>query len=201
MGVCGFFLSWLLYVVSFPSWAECLISVFQMMPFFVMGIHYRKWHENKKNNFSLNMKLFFLFLFAYCIGLYIDQKLLPYPRIGAFYGCRSYWTYMTLGMFGIAMMISLVTYWPDWSWLRYIGRNSLVFYFLNGFVYTVTIRFLMHYSLPYMLLIPTMLILAVVILAILAYLIKTNIPLIIGDKIAWNKLVARFGLHMQKTVQ
>ncbi len=200
MGLCGFILGWIVFVIPCPGWTECLTAVFRMMPFFVLGINYRRWHDARQSNTCMDMTVFFGSLISYFICWYVDQCLLSYPRIGTFYGCKSYWTYMLLGFWGIVMLISCLKYWPNWSFLRYIGRNSLVFYFLNGLAYTVLIRFLSRYSLPKMILVPTMLILATVILSFISYLIRRYLPLLIGDKTAWDKCLAGIGLASVKSI-
>ena len=210
MGTFVFALGWLVHVIPCPEWSEYLTAVFRMTPFFMLGIYFRShqegrpiapaassrsrdWHLFQKSSRGATFQCSHghaavLALSALLLLFwYVDQYLLPLPRMGVFYGCKSYWSYMALGISGTATLISIVTHWPDWSWLRYIGRNSIVFYFLNGFVYTITIRLLSQFKLTSQVLILVMLAMSLVMLACFAYLLRRYTPLQLGDKSAFDK--------------
>ena len=194
MIIAGGALGTLDYVYSIPIWASSLTAMSRMLPFYVWGILFRERIIARTDGDSFKNVNFILTVFVYLLLLSVDQFLLPYDRNGIIYGCKSYVSYMLLGVVGIYMLIvASKSFLPRWKWLDFIGMNTIIFYFLNGFVYTIIRKLLAKtYTPPNILLIPIMLLTAILTLSLLAFIIRRYCPLMIGDKNAWNRLAEHF---------
>lgn len=172
--------------------------------FFGLGFFYRlyeyrlKWLEG-------SWKHTLLFTVFYFMMYFVDTAF--FHTVRNIFGTSVYTNfplYIVYALTGIAMMICLCKRMPTnkMKWVCFIGINSLVFYYLNGGVIKVLsfIYNLLGVHLPmgwgYMEII-FMAITASLIIALTVRFIKKYIPIIIGDKDAFNSLAKKLNLNIQ----
>lgn len=173
--------------------------------FFGLGFFYRIYEERLKPylNGSLKNTLGFTLLY---FGSYAVDVLFWHSTLNVF-GVHTYHhfpLYILHALLGISMMICLCKLVPTHKlkWICFMGINSLVFYYLNGGVIKV-LRALYNaigIHLP-----PAfgyfeilfMAISASFVIAGIVLLIKRYIPIIIGDKTAFNVVAEWLGLRIR----
>lgn len=106
-----------------------LIAIFYML----LGITYKKYEaklsKNMKLQTGLSVVLYFILVsidyFVLHKSAYIFDLIGCVPVLGSI-------TFIFLSLFGIWMMVCIAKMLPvNWKWLTFIGRNSLVYYYLN----------------------------------------------------------------------
>ena len=117
-----------------------------------------------------------LFLFLSIVFWGIDKKINS-VEVGALYRCRTYWTYGLCGLFGSLFLFFATRQWQGFGWLRFIGYNSLLFYFFNGCVIKILNKFMLSFVISVR--IPLLLILSIFSLSIASVLIRCYAPFII----------------------
>ena len=191
-------------VNNINRYREQLDKIGLVVFFFGLGFFYRIYEERLKPylNGSLKNALGLSLLY---FGSYAVDVLFWHSTLNVF-GVHTYHhfpLYILHALLGISMMICLCKLLPahKLKWICFMGINSLVFYYLNGGVIKV-LRAL--YNAIGIHLTPAfgyfeilfMAISASFVIAGIVLLIKRYIPIIIGDKTAFNALAKRLGLRI-----
>lgn len=119
------------------------------------------------------------------------------------YTYNHYLLSITYSFIGVSIMVSLLKMLPSISAISFIGINSLTIYYVNGGICKITallvnkVDFFCHPRHTYAGVI-LVAILCVCIAACLAYFIRRYFPLLVGDKMAFERLKNRFQIFMHK---
>lgn len=186
-----------------PEKLPYLVSDALIVNFFVgLGILYRAYEEKIHSLIKVKWSWCILFFVAYLSLFLVDKNYIHTPIY--IYDNDSPYTnlplYLLYAMLGIAMMIYFVKLVHLPQVVHYIGRNSLVFYYLNGGVIHTTVYVLglwgmsssplWHCYLPVLILAC----LAAAIITCIVKFIRRYCPIIVGDKEAFNRVSQRLRL-------
>lgn len=120
------------FALNFLDWYKLmpfqLLRATEAVAFVGMGWMLSSWIKDISNHQAVWMLVGATGAFAVC-------ALLAYKTDTHEYGWMilpSSIVYLLAALFGSFMIIALARLLPVWSWLTYIGRNTMVFYGLNG---------------------------------------------------------------------
>lgn len=172
-GVAFWLLGWFLFDKTLPSWSGPLSAVLRFYVIFIIGV---TLSVVEFSYIKFEKYLVVLFLFLFIVFWVIDKKINS-VELGELYRCRTYWTYGLCGLFGSLFLFFATRQWQGFGWLRFIGYNSLLFYFFNGIVIRILNKFMLSFVISVR--IPLLLILSIFSLSIASVLIRCYAPFII----------------------
>ena len=112
----------------------CFNNALFVVFFFGLGLLYRLY-EHKFESW-ISRKTFALIAVPYFIAAFIDSRTIEtYGYIGL-NQYNNFCLYLVYAVVGIFMMLCFCKSFPTLKVVNYIGRNSLIFYYLNGAVLT-----------------------------------------------------------------
>lgn len=132
----GLLLVFLGFFITSNATAEVLWSAndgLVAILYMLLGMTYKKYEAKLSKNMRLqtclSVVLYFILVsidyFVLHKSAYIFELIGYVPVLGSI-------TFIFLSLFGIWMMVCIAKMLPtNWQWLTYIGRNSLVYYYLN----------------------------------------------------------------------
>lgn len=157
------------------------------LPYLALGMTYKKY-ESYLNNHLIYQAIASVFIYFVCVFLdhYVFKK--STYIFGLQYGDISLsgvFSFMFLSIIGIWMVICLVKLLPlGIKWMTYIGKNSLIYYYLNTGVLTVFIIIMKKIGLTYNgndCITICLFVLTVITLTFISKLILNYAPWMIGD--------------------
>ena len=172
-GIVFWLLGWFLCDKTLPSWSGSVSAILRFYIFFIIGVTLSVI-EFSYIKYEKYLSVLCLLLFMVFWG--IDNKI-NLDGLGALYGCRTYWTYGLCGLFGSLFLFFAIRQWKGFLWLRFIGYNSLLFYFFNGCVIKILNKWMLSFAISVR--IPLLLILSIITLSIFSVLIRCYVPFII----------------------
>lgn len=188
-----------------PDRMPYLVSDALVVNFFVgLGILYRAYEAWVHCLIKVRWSWCILFLVAY-ISLFVADKLYIGTPIYIFSNDNPYTNlhlYLLYATLGIAMMVCFLKLVHVPAAVLYVGRNSLVFYYLNGGVIHLTVFALSlvgisssptwHCYLPVLILA----FMAAAVIVCIVKFVRRYCPIIVGDKEAFNRASRRLRLHI-----
>lgn len=179
-------------------------SAFIVNVFVGFGILYRHYEDAVNKCLKIRLSNFFLFITLYTFAYFFDQSYLQTPIYvySTNYHYNNVLLYILYAMLGIIAMLQLVRLIKLPSLLPYIGRNSLAFYYLNGGCIrclTFLLGALGLHSSTSMHFYPITVMMAVAATFILIFVsmaIHRWLPLILGDKEAFNRVSKKMRINI-----
>ena len=174
-----------------------LIVVF----FFGLGFFYRLYESQVLRCFKIS-RLHLLLTAVLYFGLtLLDMRFLHTVSAFNTYVYINFPLFLLYAIIGIVMMTQFTQALPMPRALRYIGRNSLIYYYLNGgsakIVYILLGPILVcgqSLSLPYAILAT---LLSSLLLSAVAWFIRHYCPLLTGDKEAFNRMARKLHCNIR----
>lgn len=188
----------------------CFDSTLVVNFYFGLGMFYR-WNETRVNkrlkdswsNLVLLAVVFFVLTWFDRCYLHTCEALFNVLDFTNFPLAVAY------SLIGIAMMTIFSKKFCQPRWIRFVGRNSLVFYYLNGGIAHAMVVLLSAVGLTalfqqaaypsamrYVFLFFLLLCVALTI-SLIAWAIRRYAPLLIGDKESFNRMAVRLGLSIR----
>lgn len=170
--------------------------------FFGMGFLYRQY-EYLFDSLIANRRgvLFFVFLLIYVVLILVNDSFLKIDNILGGNHSNYYYLYVVYAIVGIIMMLLLSQMLPLINLLSYVGKNSLVFYYFNGGMIAIIGLILENYGIrcQFSNLLNALILFVLVVASIMveSYLIKKYLPIMVGDKKAFNELAKKMHLKIE----
>lgn len=174
----------------------CINNALFVVFFFGLGLIYRLY-EYKLESW-ISRKTFFLIAVPYFLLTFIDNRTIgTYGYIGL-NQYNNFCLYLVYAVVGIFMMLCFCKSFPTSKTLNYIGRNSLIFYYLNGAVLTfiaiVVRRVGVEAIYPVILLCALS---ACGIIIPVSMFINKHLPIMTGKKEAFNTISRKLHLNIE----
>lgn len=179
-------------------------KMFLVMFFLGLGFLYRLCEKRIHFYVKVNVKNFILLVICYYALYYYATKYL-HISLATFFASTNSAIFLSVfcAVVGIFMMTFFVKLIPANKQFCFIGKNSLVFYYLNGGVITVLSTFFVWggFYLPTSVFGYTNVVLMAVttsfVITAIVKVIRKYCPVLIGDKLAFNTLAKRMHLNIE----
>lgn len=177
----------------------CINLAFVQSPFYLLGILFRRHETQFKKYLGKSYLIPVSFLYVVLWGI-IDHCFIGSYAIVAIDSYKNIFLVYLYAMVGIWALLCLGYLVQCWAPINYIGRYSILFYFLNGGILTITAAILkrvpgLNSAHLYSQLICVLM--AVGLLFIATFIITRWFPVLTGEKSAFNKWSERLGFRVK----
>ena len=181
----------------------CFDSTLLVIFFFGLGFLYRIYEQQASRLIPISFKNLAGLTAFYFTAITVDAHFWGTPAY--LFNTTSYHNFplhILYAITGIGMMLLFVRTVPCPKILSFIGRNSLIFYYLNGgstkIIYTISQKVGIHQNCIHLPLYGTIAVflMSCVCLSITSVFIRRYCPILTGDKDAFNRLMQRLKLNI-----
>ena len=179
----------------------CVNLAFVQSPFFALGILYRHFEYRIPKYLIENKKYLIISLLLYIVMyIYIDHSYIGSSMCVVMNQYNNILFIFFIGLLGIWALMCVSFRIQNWKLINYIGRYSIVFYFLNGGALTIVSSLMKKFAFlnpdNYF----NQFFVAVIATAIMfpcVWFINNYLPMLSGTKNSFNKLSKKLGLKIQ----
>jgi len=188
-----------LYSMAHPNCLPTCVNIaFVQSPFFLLGFLFRKY-ENIVTIQGNKMKTLISFL-LYLAFVALDRTFIGSSCCVSIDGYTNIVLVFFYGIIGIVFLINFSKLVKKWMPINYLGKYSLLFYFLNGGALTIVSALIKKTALfnnTFYLNQILVTILAIVLIFPCVWFINKYIPILRGDKESFNRLSAKLGIKVR----
>lgn len=177
----------------------CVNLAFVQSPFFALGILFR-CYRNKISEKIINNKFFIISILLYIVVyIYIDHNYIGSSMCVVVNQYNNILFIFLIGVIGIWGLMCLSFKIKVCKPINYIGRNSILFYFLNGAMLTILpplmnkITFMDSYNYLCQFIVA---VIATITMFPCVWFINKYLPILNGNKDSFNKMSKIFGLKI-----
>lgn len=180
----------------------CVNLAFVQSPFFALGMLYRHFEYRIPKYLIWDKKYLMISLLLYIVMyIYIDHSYIGSSMCVAMnqYNNNILFIFF-IGLLGIWALMCISFRIQNWKPINYIGRYSILFYFLNGGALTIVSPIMKKFAF----LIPdnyfNQFLVAAIATAVMfpcVWFINKYLPILSGNKDSFNKLSKKLGLKIQ----
>lgn len=178
----------------------CINLALVQAPFFFLGMLYRRY-DGRGIKIPMGIVgamasiIFYILLYVYIDHNYVGSRMCVVVHV--YNNILLMYLYAVIAIYGLVCISKVVQMWKP---LNYIGKYSVLFYFLNGAVLTILsavlrkIHFLDSNNYFNQILVA---IIAVVVMFPCVWFINRYLPFLRGDKVFFNKISQKLGLPIR----